>query len=1192
MEQETALDVANEALFQSAGRRLNPVETAILRGAWERHTYGQIADEFGYSANYLKLDVGPKLWKLLSEALGEKVTKPTFAAAVERYWQRDERNRHQYQFANPPPDPIGYNSEAESFSESSPFIDWGEAIDVSRFYGRTEELATLHQWCVADRCRLVALLGMGGIGKSALSVKLTEEIQGEFDAVIWRSLRNAPPLDSLLSELVSFLSHQQTTEPTIPNLLQCLRASRCLVVLDNLETILQSGRQAGYFRTGYEKYGQLLRVVGEVSHPSCLLLTSREKPAEVSTFEGIEAAVRSLSLSGALSIVLPLIESQGLSGTDEQKRSLCQHYGNSPLALKIVASSIQDLFDGDIAQFLKEDATIFYGVQRLLDQQFSRLSELERSVMYWLAINREWTSIADLATDIVPHVSRTKLLAALESLSWRSLIEKQASRYTQQPVVMEYVTDRLTEQAYQDIAQANLPLRLLHHHALLKTTVKDYVRESQRRLILQPIASRLRTDFVAVTSLATHFQKLFEGLRQTATPGYSGGNVINLAYQLNLDLTGYDFSGLTIWHAYLQNVELQRVSFQNADLTKSVFTQLFLTVGSVVFSPDGRYLASSHTDGKIRIWRVAERHPLLMFQGHDSWVWSVAWSPDGQMLATAGTDHLIKLWQPQTGECLKVLAGHDNWVWSVAWSPDGNYLASGSVDQTLRLWRVETGACIQVYGGHQGEVRSVAFSPNGQYLASASQDRMINIWDVLNGQCIKTLIGHTDGVWSVVWVSDTQLASGSSDRTVRLWDIVHGICLRTYQGHRNEVSNVAFSPYTRQLASGSIDHTIRLWDIERDDCVQLLQGHQHRLWDIDFSPDGKTLVSGSVDRTIRLWDTQTGHCVKTLRGANEGVFGMALQPHSDPPILACSYCDQTIRIWNVSTSECLSVLKGHTSRIWQVAWRSDGQVLASSSDDHTVRLWNPHTGKCLSTLRGHTHQICSVAWNADNQTLASGSLDSTIKLWDTTTQTCSQTLTGHESWVWMVAWHPEGELLTSGSRDQTIKLWSACDGNCIQTLAGHSGQICAVDWNPQGTLLASSSSDQTIKLWDWQQALCLQTLSGHTNWVMAIRWQPQGHLLASISMDQTVRVWDVATGHCVMQFTGLVPEIWGLEWISDHILASGGGDGVVRFWDTQTGDCRQTIQPERPYEGMNITGATGITEAQKSTLRTLGAVEC
>jgi transcriptional regulator with XRE-family HTH domain len=84
--------------------------------------------------------------------------------------------------------------------------DWGEAPESSVFYGRTGELATLTQWIVNDRCRLVTLLGIGGIGKTALAVKLGESLQQEFEYFIWRSLRYAPPVDELLAELIGVFS--------------------------------------------------------------------------------------------------------------------------------------------------------------------------------------------------------------------------------------------------------------------------------------------------------------------------------------------------------------------------------------------------------------------------------------------------------------------------------------------------------------------------------------------------------------------------------------------------------------------------------------------------------------------------------------------------------------------------------------------------------------------------------------------------------------------------------------------------------------------------------------------------------------------------------------------------------------------------------------------------------------------------
>jgi hypothetical protein len=286
---------------------------------------------------------------------------------------------------------------------------------------------------------------MVGVGKTSLAVKLAQQIQGEFDFVIWRSLLHAPPVETLLGDLVSFVSDQPEKEADIGQLIQCLRDSRCLVILDNVETILQAGSRAGQYRLGYEGYGELFREIGESFHQSCLILTSREKPAEVAALEGIELAVRSCQLGGSLEAAHALIQAKGLLGSAQQKQQLCDRYGCNPLALKIVATSIQDLFDGEIGEFLAQNTTVFNGLRRLLNRQFERLSPLEKTVMYRLAIKREWTTIAELAADLVPSVSRARLLEALESLSWRSLIKKRSGSYTQQPVVMEYVTDQLTE---------------------------------------------------------------------------------------------------------------------------------------------------------------------------------------------------------------------------------------------------------------------------------------------------------------------------------------------------------------------------------------------------------------------------------------------------------------------------------------------------------------------------------------------------------------------------------------------------------------------------------------------------------------------------------------------------------------------------------------------------------------------------
>ena len=178
--------------------------------------------------------------------------------------------------------------------------DWNKSPDTSIFFGRAAELATLKSWICLDSCRLVGLFGMGGIGKTSLAAKLVEEIQGQFEFVIWRSLSHAPTLLKLLKELMQFFSEQtktdlpETLEGQISQLIYYLRTSHCLLVLDNFEKILRSGETsnqsrnclAGIYHQGHEDYGQLLKRLGEERHRSCLLLTSREKPKEIS-FQGL-----------------------------------------------------------------------------------------------------------------------------------------------------------------------------------------------------------------------------------------------------------------------------------------------------------------------------------------------------------------------------------------------------------------------------------------------------------------------------------------------------------------------------------------------------------------------------------------------------------------------------------------------------------------------------------------------------------------------------------------------------------------------------------------------------------------------------------------------------------------------------------------------------------------------------------------
>ena len=1079
-------------------------------------------------------------------------------------------------------------------------LDWGEATFSSAFYGRTEELTTLEQWILDDRCRLVAVLGMGGIGKTALSIKLTQQIQENFEYVIWRSLREAPPVNTILANLIQVLSNEQETESNLPEnlsdrvsrLLYYLENHRCLVILDNAESILRSGSRSGKYREGYEGYGEFLRRVGEATHQSCLVLTSREKPQEVAFLQGQASPVRSLLLSGLkVEEGQKLLIVKGLFVAANQWKAIIKLYAGNPLALKIVATTIIDVFDGNPTEFLQQNIAVFGDIRDLLDQQFSRLSDLEKDIMYWLAINCELVSLSELREDMVSPIPPQKLLEALESLLRRSLIEKSESLFTLQPVVMEYVNQRLIEQVCEEIVTQNIDL--FRCHALMKATTKDYVREAQVRLILKPVIDALLSVLRSQRNIEHQLTKILARLRETSPlePGYTAGNVLNLLCHLATDLSAYNFSSLSVWQADLRSVTLHGVNFQNANLARSVFAETFGGVLSVAFSPDGTLLAMGDTNGEIRLRQVADGKQLFICSGHTNWVTSLAFSSDGSTLASSSTDYTVKLWDVSTGQCLQTLQGHDDNVWSVAFSPDGKMLASGSDDQTVRLWSVSTGECKRTFQGHSNWVLSVAFSLDGQTLVSGSEDHTIRLWDVNTGQALRTFRGHGDGVRSITLSPDGQtLASGSEDQTVRLWDVSTGECLKIFQGHSNRVLSVAFRSQGDMLASGSFDSSVRFWDISTGECLKTCQGHSYFVWSVAFRSQGDILASGSYDQTVRLWDVSTGECKRTFQGHSNQVTSVAFSP--DGQTLASGSDDQKVRLWDVNTGECKRTCRGHSNWVYSVAFSPQGNTLVSCSGDKTAKLWSVSTGLALRTLHGHCARIWSTTFSPNGQKLVSGSEDQTVRLWDVSTGECLRIFQGHSDAVWSVAFSPQGTTLVSGAWDKTIRLWDVTTGKCLRTFQGHMNWVWSVAFSSDGDTVASGSVDHTVRLWSASTGECLKILQGHTNWVRSVAFSPNGQTLASGSHDCTVRLWDVSTGQCKRTLQGHTSWVWSVAFSPDHqTLVSGSEDETIKLWDVRTGECLKTLKAEKPYVRMNITGVTGLTEATIATLKALGAVD-
>ncbi|MDM8518814.1 caspase family protein [Anaerolineales bacterium HSG6] len=1114
-----------------------------------------------------------------------------------------------------------------------PRQDWGDVPNVPVFFGRTEELATLEQWIVEDRCRIVAILGIKGIGKTRLSVKLgkggigktdlsltlAHGIQGEFDYVIWRKLFNAPPVTDILADMIKFLSNQQEinlpdkVEDQVSRLIHYLRQHRCLLILDNVETVLRGGEQTGQYQEGYEGYGELLRQVGELSHKSCLILTSREKPRDIARLAGKTKPVRSLELGGLnVSDGQKIFEDVGeFSGSDNEWRKLIEFYNGNPLALELAARHIDEVFFGDISEFLTEGKQVFDDLNDLLEWHFNRLSDSEKEVMYWLAINRESVSLAELRDDILSSSAKKQLPSTLQSLQRCIPIERSTDRrFTLQPVLIEYMIGQLIEQVGEEIRTDKPTLKyttgrlvneiteeirtgdikVFNNHAILKATAKDYVREAQHRLILTPIQERLITFYGSPSNVEKHLKKTIKILQEKEwqKDGYITGNILNLLCYMGADLRGYNFSHLPIWQAYLQGTELHNTNFSYSSFFKSVYTNVFGGVLAVAFSPDGTLFAAGTADGRVQVWRAKDGKQLRILRGHASWVWSVTFGPDSHTLASGGDDHIVRLWDISTGQCTQQLKGHTNWVRAVAFNPEGNILATGSDDHTVRLWNVHTGHSVKIFSDHTNWIRSVAFSFDGSRLASCSSDGTVRIWNIKTGRILRILDTNTKLVWSISFSPrNYELAVGSDDQTVQLWDTVTGELIKTLYGNTRRLWSISFSPDGRTLVSGGNDYTVRLWDINNEQLLNTLKVHTNRVRSVAFNPNGNLIISGSDDRTVRLWDSKTGACLKTLLGYTNPLWSTVFS--SDGKTLISGGEDGHLRFWNVNSGQCIKAIREHDDRIWSVDLSLDDHILASVSDDHTVRLWNTDTGQCLRILKNPSW---AAVINPKNRTLATAGADENARLWDIETGQCLKVLRGHTGWVRSIVFNPDGQTLATGSYDQTVRIWDVNSGQCLKVLEGNANVIWSVAINFDGSLLASGNVDQTVQLWNTETGQHLQTLQGQDTQVWTVAFSRTNQLLASGGDDPTVRVWDIDTGEVIRTLFGHDGSIWSVTFSPDgRLLASASNDGTSKLWDLRTGECLKTLVPDRPYEQMNITGVRGLTEAQKITLQTLGAVK-
>ncbi|NEN89868.1 MAG: ATPase, partial [Okeania sp. SIO3H1] len=406
--------------------------------------------------------VGTKLWKLLSDILGKSIKKSNVRSILEKFhfshisnigddWVNINSNHINICGENrdspipkntSSPTPTDQNQNNTNPENNS---DLSEAPDLYWLCDRHTELTTLKQWMLQNQTRIITILGLAGIGKSVLALQLIPQIKDKFDYIIWRNIDNYPTLESLQTSIVNFLSPpdsyaQKTTDfspvkTTNNQLINYLRKYRCLLIFDNLQEIFATGELAGTYLPDHENYGKLFKQIATSSHQSCLLLLSQEEPK----IELGNHYCHTLKIHGFLEACKMLLQERNL--TDEDKwLELINLYSANPLWLNIIADAVEDLCDGNVAQFLSCSTLYLGDLESILERIFQHLSESEKQVIFWMANQETAVDVSITPADF--PLSHSDLWKGIQSLKRRCLVEKvmetEGSFFTIQPVVKSF----------------------------------------------------------------------------------------------------------------------------------------------------------------------------------------------------------------------------------------------------------------------------------------------------------------------------------------------------------------------------------------------------------------------------------------------------------------------------------------------------------------------------------------------------------------------------------------------------------------------------------------------------------------------------------------------------------------------------------------------------------------------------------
>jgi WD40 repeat protein len=1012
----------------------------------------------------------------------------------------------------------------------------------ARFIPRPHELERLLAALGDEEGRAVALVGMGGAGKTVLATKAVQEpsIHRQFeDGVAWLAVGQQPDIVELQSRLARRLGEphpQFTTKEAGRDLLASLLYGRnVLLVLDNVwdRAVLDAfiGLASGCVVLFTARYSQLAR-----------------------DLDAIRLEITQLTLEQALALLARWINSP-VDALPPVADLVCLRVDNLALGVAMVGAMLAQPGRTwqDLLQLL--DSTDLAQIKADFGEEYPHPNLLAAIQL----------SIDDLPDE--PTRQRYRELAVFKGQGAfpRSAVEALwAPTGLTGPAVGEVLATLAGRSLLSDEGDGWFGIHDLQLDVISKQLGAARLQEAHQHLLVS-YNNRCPVGWPTGPNDGYFFEHLAFHLAMADQRLELSQLLTDLEWML-VKLTTTGLAGLLADYTY----------DHDTPTSQAVQVALQLSAGTAVANPDqlpgqlvGRLI--SHPDPAVQAvadavggWTEApwlcpltqpglapaagpQRNVLL---GHTGQVQAVAVTPDNRLIISASTDRTIRIWELASGRLVRTLEGHSGYVSSVAVTADSQLMISGGWDNTVRVWNLASGRLVRTLEGHSAMVDAVTVSPDNRRIASGSKDATLRIWDLASGRPIHILEGHSDQVTAVAASPDSQkIISASWDNTVRVWDVASGQLLQILHGDGDSVYAVAACPDNLRIVSGSKDGIVRVWDVASGQLVRTLEGHGHSVRAVAVSRDNQIVVSGSSDRTVRVWNLATGQLVRTLQGHGGSVDAMAISPDNQ---LIVTGNGATVLVFYL-TFKAIPAPKGHTEPVMAVAISPDNQLIISGGMDAGVRTWDLASGQLIRTFEGHTKAVDTVAVTPDNRLIISGSRDTTIRAWDLASGQLIRTFEGHTKAVEAVAVTPDNRLIISASLDGTMRVWRLASGRLIRSFEGHGGPFYAVAVSPDNRFIIACDKGGSPRVWNLASGQLIRTLEGPSGIGGDVAFSPD-NLLIAMGRNSIVQVWNLATGQLVRTLEGHNRGVDSVAFAPDNkTIVSGAHDRTVRVWNLTDG---------------------------------------